>query len=151
MGTTKYSGYHHLPDLYLTPLTEPTLTSQNAGTIEEKIVLSRAAAEYAAGAVCFASDAAAQSSAVRWLLTVGGPPIEDQNDHMRMKRKQQSTFFVDSAQTSPVLAIELDSTEVSIGEFGAFVAATGTITTAEKSGGMVREVLVTVRHWRQPC
>ena len=55
-----------------------------------------------------------------------------------MKTKQQSTFFLALilALTSPVVAIELDPTEVSIGEFGAFVAATGTITTAEKSGGM---------------
>ena len=72
-----------------------------------------------------------------------------------MRTKQKSTFFLALILplTSPVVAIELDPTEVTIGEFGAFVAATGTITTAEKSGGMVYEagwVHKAGWHWHQP-
>ena len=60
-------------------------------------------------------------------------------DHMIMKTKKRSTLILalSLALASPATAIELDPTEVTIGAFGAFVAATGTITTAEKSGVMV--------------
>jgi sulfatase modifying factor 1 len=74
---------------------------------------------------------------------------------MIMKTKQRSTLILtlSLALASPATAVELDPTEVTIGAFGAFVAATGTITTAEKSGGMVYEagwVHKAGWHWRQP-
>ena len=76
-------------------------------------------------------------------------------DHMIIKTKKRSALILTLSLVlaSPATAIEFDPTEVTIGAFGAFVAATGIITTAEKSGGMVYEagwVHKTGWHWRQP-